>query len=32
MEFRVDYSSLNAQQNLVRVDEIRQHIQGFVFE
>jgi two-component system sensor histidine kinase BarA len=32
MEFRVDYSSLNAQQNLARVDEIRQHIQGFVFE
>jgi YesN/AraC family two-component response regulator len=32
MEFRADYSSLNAQQNLARVDEIRQHIQGFVFE
>jgi two-component system sensor histidine kinase BarA len=32
MEFRADYSSLNAQQNLTRVDKIRQHIQGFVFE
>jgi two-component system sensor histidine kinase BarA len=32
MEFRADYSSLNAQQNLARIDEIRQHIEGFVFE
>ncbi len=32
MQFRADYSSLNAQQNLARVEEIRRHIEGFVFE
>ena len=32
MQFRAEYGSLNAQQNLDRVEEIRRHIEGFVFE
>jgi two-component system sensor histidine kinase BarA len=32
MEFRVDYGSLDAEQNLARIELIRQHIEGFVFE
>jgi len=32
MQFRADYGSLKAEQNLVRVDKIRQHIEEFEFE
>ena len=32
MQFRADYGSLNAEDNLSRVEEIRQHIKGFVFD
>jgi len=32
MQFRADYGRLNAQQNLARVEKIRQHIEGFVFK
>lgn len=32
MQFRADYGSLNAEQNLLRVDKIRQHIEEFEFE
>ena len=32
MQFRADYGSLNAEVNLRRVEDIRQHIKAFVFE
>ena len=32
MQFRADYGSLNAAQNLARIEEIRQHIEQFTFE
>jgi hypothetical protein len=32
MRFRSDYGSLNSQQNLARVEEIRDHIKAFVFK
>ncbi|MGB0449306.1 MAG: ATP-binding protein [Porticoccaceae bacterium] len=32
MQFRADYGSLDAQKNLARVEQIRQHIEGFIFE
>ena len=32
MQFRADYGSLNAEENLRRVEDIRQHIKAFVFE
>ena len=32
MQFRADYGSLNAEVNLRRVEDLRQHIKAFVFE
>ncbi len=32
MQFRADYGSVNAEQNLARVEKIRQHIKQFEFE
>lgn len=32
MKFRADYGSLDAEQNLARIEGIRQHIEQFVFE
>ena len=32
MAFRADYGSLDGKQNLARIELIRQHIEGFVFE
>ena len=32
MAFREDYGSLDGKQNLARIELIRQHIEGFVFE
>jgi len=30
MAFRADYGSLDAEKNLIRVQQIRQHIEGFL--